>query len=48
MLYLLAPIELFVLPPMDLKPQKSSFQHNLWLVDRNFIEEVMSVLVPEG
>ena len=33
---------------MDLKLRKSSFQPNLWLVNPNFIEDVMPVLVPEG
>jgi hypothetical protein len=46
--YLSAPIELCVLPPMDLKPRKSSFQPNLRLVNPNFLEEVMPVLVPKG
>ena len=41
--YLSAPIELCVLPPMDLKPRKSSFQPNLRLGDPNFLEEVMPV-----
>ena len=47
-LYLSVPIELCVLPPMDLKPHKSTFQLNLRLVDPNFLEEVMPILVPEG
>ena len=46
--YLSAPIELYVLLSMDLKPRKSSFQPNLRLVNPNFLEEVMPVLVPEG
>jgi hypothetical protein len=33
---------------MDLKPRKSSFQPNLRLVNPNFLEEVMPVLVSEG
>ena len=46
--YLSAPIELCVLPPMDLKPRKSSFQPNLQLIDPNILEDGLPVLVPEG
>ena len=43
-----APIELCVLPPMDWKPRKSSFQRTFWIAIPIFLEEVMTDLVTEG
>ena len=45
--YLSGLIELCILPSMDLMPRKSCVQPNLWLINLDFLEEVMPILVPK-